>query len=297
MKNDCQTRSQLLLFILTCITFIALPCSSRSGRYRIVSESLSINDEVPHSHKRSRAHDRISGGYTAKEDEFPSYIGLKAIDKLGNTKALCGGVAISNRLILTAAHCFAGESYDIIAAPSIHFPELWESKGVRTYKVDKSCSSLRYNDNSPAPAHDYQILRLEDPIPQIKFAIFASEMFYEWGRAVAVGNGLTNNAGLFPTYAESLQALPVRRVDCRKMRDPTRMCFMAYDKEHIGDTCQGDSGSPIYGKTLEGRDVVIALTSFGPKECEKGKAGISINADVHGGLEEILGLVENCTTT
>lgn len=296
MKNDFKTRIQLLFFILIFITFNALLCSSRSEKYITVSESLSINDTIVHSRKRSRAHGRISAGYTAKEDEFPSYIGMKAVDKLGHLKALCGGVAISDTLILTAAHCFAGESYDIIVAPSIHSPTLWESKGVQGYKVNKSCRSLKYIDNMENPVHDYQVLRLEKPIPQIKFAILASDQVQIGYRAVAVGNGLTDNSGLFPSYSKSLQAIPVARVDCKMLEHPTRICFKSYKPEHKGDTCQGDSGSPIYSRTEDGGDVVLGLTSFGPIRCQEGHRGRSMNADVYRGLEEILGLAKNCTS-
>lgn len=56
---------------------------------------------------------RIIGGEDAEEGQFPYQVSLRHSN---NGKILCGGGIISNRFILTAAHCAEGQSPSTIYA-------------------------------------------------------------------------------------------------------------------------------------------------------------------------------------
>lgn len=240
---------------------------------------------------------KVAGGYTAEEGEFPSFIGLQIIKVSGRGQALCGGVAISERFILTAAHCsFNNSKFKIFAAPGIWHPNLWRRKGVKTYEVDKICASRDYSTYfDSAPIHDYQILRLKEPIVGIEAAYLPKNDVKIGFSAIAVGNGLIDNSqNPGWKYAESLQALPVKRTDCGRFRHASRICFKSYLPGNIGDTCPGDSGGPIYGESSDGRKVVLGLTSFGPALCKKGINGMSVNTHIHFASKDINNLAKQC---
>lgn len=53
--------------------------------------------------------DKISNGEQASLSEFP-WMALLEYDTVGKNKYLCGGSIITNRYVLTAAHCVVGIS-------------------------------------------------------------------------------------------------------------------------------------------------------------------------------------------
>lgn len=278
-----------LLFISRCNILIA-------AGYRKLSKSHKTFDDYPLvSMEKSRPNNRVSGGYTAGEDEFPSFIGL--LGSTGQFSELCNGVALSDRLILTVAHCFDPfDNYaEIKASPSIYHPYLAEQRGIKTYTVEKSCRSRLYDAASfQLPVHDYQILRLRTPIPGMNYSLLPTSGVELGGHAIAVGTGLISNTEEPAIVAESLQALPVQRVECR-YDQPSHLCFQSYKPEHVGDTCQGDSGGPIYVRGDNGRQVVVGITSFGEKTCQQGHNGVSYNVNIYECLKEIQDLATQCS--
>lgn len=276
------------------ITLILVICIVHS---RDFERKPSIVDEDNFEESSDSTQNRISGGYTVKEGEIPSFVGLIGYNSINLTTSICSGVAIGERLILTAAHCFRNRTKQIFAAPSIWNPLKWKEKGVKTYKVAKLCPSASFNLQTTPPINDFQVLRLQKRIKGIKYAVLAAKLVPIGYKALSAGIGVVNNEHIPFKIADSLQALPVQRVECEKAYDhPMQICFQSYNQQHVGDSCVGDSGGPIYGKTEEGRAVVIALTSFGRPECIEGKNGVSINSNIYIGLHEIINLAKNCSS-
>lgn len=277
--------------------FLLIPrCNiSSAAGYQNISKSYKTLDGYPSLFmERSRSNNRIAGGYTAQEGEFPSFVGLLGIYR--RFSELCSGIAISDRLILTAAHCFDSieDDAEIKAAPSIYHPDLWELKGVETYIVVKSCRSPMYRMTAvKLPVHDYQILRLKTPIPGMNYSPLVGSEAALGARAIAVGIGMTSNAVEPPLHVDSLQALPVQIVQCSQ-DELTHICFQSYKPEHVGDTCSGDSGGPVFVRGDKREHVVVGITSFGETACRKGHNGVSYNVNVYKCLEEISDLALQC---
>lgn len=270
------------------------------GLERISSDYKNERYHLPDSDMEETlksVHHRIAGGYTAREGEFPSFVGLFGFGWDGRSFQ-CSGVAISEELVLTAAHCYNGRDWIVRAAATIWAPVLWDLKGVETYKVVQSCVSKKYQDTAPFLAYDYRVLRLERPIKGIDFALLPTEEVPIGFHAISVGTGITYSDKYFNVvYPDSLQALPVQRVRCwPSFGGPTRMCFQQYQNKYRGAACQGDSGGPVYGEKREGKDVVVALTSFGSGECHKNSRAMVGHADLYDGLNEIRKMIEECSS-
>ena len=53
---------------------------------------------------------RIVGGKRAKPSEYPWQVGFRSQGKDFHTNIFCGGTLIDKRWVVSAAHCFQGES-------------------------------------------------------------------------------------------------------------------------------------------------------------------------------------------
>lgn len=295
MKIDMINVGEALFLLL-----LLLRCNAPSSAKYLNHSKSHVNVYYPRSSstRRSRPSDRIAGGYNVDEGEFPPFVSL--MGQRGHSYAICSGVAVTDRLILTAAHCFYPDPYPwdrIVAVPGVRIPEYGEVKkqGFKTYSVEKLCGSPLFSEQNNVAVHDYQILRLKTPISGIEYASLASSEARLGDKAIAVGAGMSDDSNDNPTYPNRVQALPVRRVPCDARGKPSHICFQSYDPEYVGDTCPGDSGGPIFMRGKQGNLVVVGLTSFGEPVCMKGYNGVSFNANVYTGLEEIQKLANACS--
>lgn len=293
MRDYTFTCSRLLLVTIICRSFIPVRVTSHFGSRNL--SQLAELDYLPHIYNKSiaKAHQRIAGGYTAREGEFPSFVSL--IGWAGDKGSGCSGVAISELLVLTAAHCFK-DNYKVTASPTIWQQSLWKAKGVKIYEVEKSCGKGKYNPTGAGrlPTYDYQMFRLKRPIKGIKFALLPGDQVPIGYHGVATGVGTVDNTGGIITSTKSLQALPVERLPCHKHEHPSRVCFQSYQDNHVGNICAGDSGGPVYGKTKEGRQVVLGLSSYAEVTCRKGIRRDFICANIFTEAQSILETAKRC---
>ena len=68
--------------------------------------------------KRSRAQVRIVGGQRASDLGWMAYVGIRTVEYARKRKRLghlgtCGGAIVSERFILSAAHCFVTKKFEI----------------------------------------------------------------------------------------------------------------------------------------------------------------------------------------
>lgn len=243
---------------------------------------------------------RVAGGYKVEEGEFPSFVVIEILCSNKNIYA-CGGVAIHDRLVLTAAHCVIStdvcEVVRVLAAPSIWHPNSWKIKGVRTYNVKRVCSSPLYNNYKNSLIHDYAVLLVDEPIRGIEAAALTTDSIPIGHQAIAVGIGVIHREdGYEDQYPNQLQALPVKRVDCGEESHESLICFQSYNSKYVGDTCSGDSGGPIYARSKDGiYHLIVGLTSSGLSDvCRKGHHSISINVNVYNCMTKIFDLAAEC---
>lgn len=234
--------------------------------------------------------DRISGGFKATWGQFPAYVLVKVRERGGKT-SMCGGTILSERHIVTAAHCIQPRISQAWIEPTIF---LWDSS-VERIPVAKICISKLYGGLG-MPNGDVAILRLKKSLQfskNIQPAKLIDRRLTGRDQVYAVGLGLTSYR--LEKWPEQLQVLPMKMVPCYFFEAHwTRICFRFSDKRYTGDQCRGDSGGGIFA-VRDGTQYLTGITSFGVNKCEPNTYWQpSVNADIYNLRDEIKSLLERC---
>lgn len=223
---------------------------------------------------------RINSGYSAVLREFPSFVQVKR-SQPGGKSSLCGGVLISQDLVLTAGHCLRqtknGVRY-VVYSGSIHVDRGTKRGAVigcrpRSFRGDIASSGLIL-----AP-YDWAIIKLSKGFnysSSIQPAcVNMRGTLNSSVKCVVPGFGRTNEG---PLHSERLKAGVMSQ--CRG-ESPFKvygtLCFEASPDDRLrGKACKGDSGGPLYcysncdGTT---RMVVVGLVSGGNSDNFNPKSG------------------------
>ncbi|XP_063981212.1 chymotrypsin-2-like [Diachasmimorpha longicaudata] len=197
---------------------------------------------------KAKAPVKIVGGSYAKIEEFPS---LVAIGLSGD--GICGGSLISNRHVLTAAHCLLNERLnvntpaEVMTENEIHVYTGGNNRGQfeKPREVERIHIYKDFNFTAPVSPHDIAILTLKDaivsgstrkPIALPTRAAQPDEIGY------IAGWGDLNEYGL---AAEMLYQTQMKVENCSKFnlfRLDTELC--GFIRKGSGP-CTGDSGGPL----------------------------------------------------
>lgn len=215
----------------------------------------------------------VVGGFPVDVSESPWTVALSSRDRFGGTRAgqFCGGVAVGQTTVLTAAHCMDEE---VLGAPPGRVRDLRVIAG-RTELLSKRGKEIAVRDTWVNPGYDgvtnsgdFAVLSLAEPLPSsavIGMADAGDPAYRAGTKALVYGWGDTTGSG---TFAGSLHAARVRV-------QPDALCERAYPGGSEGtyrartmlcagevaggrDACQGDSGGPL---VAQGR--LIGLVSWG----------------------------------
>ncbi|XP_041969724.1 CLIP domain-containing serine protease 2-like [Aricia agestis] len=234
--------------------------------------------------------DRIIGGNRTHIDEYPWMALLKYEFNVTNGFGYyCGGVLLSSRYVLTAAHCV----YTTLGAgwklSHVILGE-WDTSTKRDCDNDL-CNEAIEVAIERAIVHD-QYVRGDDSMPndiallrlarEVQFDDFVKPICLPTEAALLKNNfegydlqvagwGKTNNASA--SQVKLKISLPV--YDHKKCQDQYfRQGRNVTDKQFcVGgkarkDTCRGDSGGPLMGQVSFGkRWAVVGVTSYGPSPC------------------------------
>ncbi|XP_066579295.1 tryptase-like [Amia ocellicauda] len=207
----------------------------------------------------------IVGGYDAKEGQWPWQAYLKISQKYGHNKhTSCGGSLISQRWVLTAAHCF-------------DTPYIFETSSVRlgAYKLDKRnpheetitmkrkpIIHQNYMENQSGKGYDIALVELIPPVSYTRYispvtlAEPDADDFTRGWECWSTGWGRigVNESLLFPKTLQEVQTPVISNSRCNELRGlPTRDDMLCAGSGGKG-TCQGDSGGPLVcrkGKRLK----------------------------------------------
>ncbi|XP_058797839.1 venom protease-like [Phymastichus coffea] len=206
---------------------------------------------------------RVIGGKPTRTRGWPW---VAALIRDGDTK--CGGVLITDRHVLTAAHCiwrYKSKDFRVrLGEYDLRFPN-------ETRALDFRVVDFRIHpDYSPSTLdNDIAILKIHRPtifntyiwpicLPPVG-AIFENK------QATVVGWGMTEfaGAGSYVLMEVTVPVWPYEKCAVKYVQEITtkHLCAGAY--EGNGDSCQGDSGGPLMIQLNNGRWVNIGIVSWG----------------------------------
>lgn len=238
----------------------------------------------------------IVNGTSASVDTFPSMASLfiDATDFGGHysSGSYCGATILSDRYILTAAHCIYGS--ELAQLFTVVVPQLQNENDFPLGSIQKSRVSEVYyrsdyvNSTNVLLPNDVAILKLEsslniDTVNDI--AKFATNENYRTSSSefVAVGHGnirsgVDGNTNLLKTDLDYVvNATCANAFYAGSSLTEKQICFDGDFSASTGlsnATCQGDSGGPVYWND-GGTYKQVGLTSFGPTTCGDPTANVT----------------------
>ncbi|GBM85185.1 Coagulation factor X [Araneus ventricosus] len=235
---------------------------------------------------------RIRGGRRVVKGSWPwQVVVLNALNE-----ALCGGVILSERWILTAAHCArhnlkvrAGE-HDLSRKEGTEqeysVADVFAYEGYDTWTVEGDIALLKME--SPFQFNHYvQPICLpaegEEILPHDRATILG------WGR-----RRNDTNYGADVLHQADVPIVPAAkcRAAYRQYVISDKMLCAGFDSGKV-DSCRGDSGGPLMDKRPDGTWAIYGVTSFGDGCGEERKYGVYASVPAHlGWIKAIIKQVE-----
>lgn len=187
---------------------------------------------------------RIIGGLLAKENQIPWQVLLT--HDISNNRYFCGGTLISNRWIVTAAHCTYGSSHFNLRLGAIR------RKGDEDGMIEVNASEIITHPKYTESKHNYDIALIKTS-SNIKFtkkirpALLPKkgEIIGAYRRVLVSGWGQTADVGKASNELNFVNLITISNDECNKVYrfiDETILCARGCPSN---STCYGDSGGPV----------------------------------------------------
>lgn len=247
---------------------------------RVISLILNPTPVEYSSYNCSKTVDLIVGGEDAKSGEFP-HQALLGWRKNGTGEHEyefdCGGTVISDRYVLTAAHCASKANHPLPAPVIVRFAELDLTRDEDEYDIEIASITRHPAHRFRYSYHDIALVRLAERLrfsALVRPACLWNDEDTHPPSVIATGFGRMDVADEHGTDTLRKVQLEIQDLsECNKQFLGNRNFpnGMTENQLCIGstaggkDTCQGDSGGPI--QTLANRKGciyhVLAVTSIG----------------------------------
>ncbi|KAM8910418.1 coagulation factor IXa isoform 3-T6 [Spinachia spinachia] len=222
---------------------------------------------------------RIVGGDVAIPGEIPWQVALM---ERPSGELFCGGSILSERWVITAAHCLRGEADSFfvrVGEHNIHINEGTE----QDHQVSERHIYPRYNSSVSLYNHDIALLCLQSPIVFSTTVrpiclgpkAFTEALVKESSPATVSGWGRTRFLGLRATSLQKVQVPFTDRIKCKVSSAAmiTRGMFCAGYHDEARDACQGDSGGP-HANSVHATWFLTGIVSWGEECAKRGKYGV-----------------------
>ncbi|BES95884.1 serine-type endopeptidase activity [Nesidiocoris tenuis] len=219
---------------------------------------------------------RIVGGRPAQVNEYPLIAGL--VNRGRPSFIFCGGTIITDRHVLTAAHCNPNPSRAIDVVLAEHNTASNTESRTTIINVQRTINHERYNQNGNTE-NDLAVLLLASRIPfqrTIGPACFPRANLNIVGSKVRViGWGVLSSGGTKPNVLQKVDLDVKPLSDCARIyRGINNGQLCTYTPKR--DSCQGDSGGPvIWLDPSTNRYTVVGIVSFGRGCAQIGAPGVN----------------------
>ncbi|KAF8790900.1 Serine protease filzig like protein [Argiope bruennichi] len=217
---------------------------------------------------------RIVGGKNTFFGKWPWQALVKEATWLGLfVKNKCGGVLITSKYVLTAAHCQPGFLASLLVVLGTHdLAETFDNKASIIRNVKRMVVHRHYN--AQTFENDLALLEMEAPVEFLPYVVpiclphrnedFTGKMAFVtgWGKLTAGGD--------VPNILQEVQVPIVTNGECQRMfyqaghQKAIRSNFVCAGYTNGGqDSCEGDSGGPLMVQREDTRWVLVGTVSHG----------------------------------
>jgi secreted trypsin-like serine protease len=241
---------------------------------------------------------RVVHGLQADRGQWPSAVSLSIVAEGGRAASLCAGTVIDSRWILTAAHCifdrYRGGVRSLRAVTAFansNVPRQGEARRIRAVVAHPDFATVpRIDKGSPGLVNDIALLELETPTTAPRQKLLAGAglpaALAAGSVATVVGWGVTQPRKPDQHTDPALVSKRLLRADvpiaARRVCDaflafpgivPTAPIFCAGDGNGGPDSCNGDSGGPIFVPGHAGEPLQAGVVSWGDGCAQPGTYG------------------------